>query len=135
MRPSIVAAALLVLSISGCSHYSPTVPSEAVSVVLAPGQSVSYRSLAVRFVGVTADSRCPADATCLQFWAGDATVVVEASGAGAQARHELLINDTSKRRVSHGGFVLELTALSPYPLASRPIAAGDYRATIVVRSE
>jgi hypothetical protein len=135
MRVSLVLAVSLFCAATACSHRSPAAPSGPGSFVLSPGQSVSYGPLAIRFIGVSADSRCPGDAVCLQFSAGDATVVLDASGAGAPARHELRINDTSKRRVTQGGFVVELTALSPYPFVSRPIAAADYRATILVGPE
>jgi hypothetical protein len=128
----IVAATLLVVAATGCSSHSPTTPSEPGSFVLAPGQSISYGSLTVRFVGVPADSRCPGDAMCLQFVAGDATVALDISSGGSSRRSELLINDSAKRRVSQSGFVIELTQLSPYPFVSRPIAPGDYRATIVI---
>lgn len=132
MRRWMVLAAILFLGAPGCSRRSPTAPSEPGSFVLSPGQSISYGSLTVQFVGVSADSRCPGDATCLQFAAGDATVVLEMSGGGSPRRSELQINDSAKRRVRQGGFVIELTQLSPYPFVSRPIAPGDYRATIVI---
>jgi hypothetical protein len=57
---------------------------------------------------------------------------VQTSDSNGSARHELRINDTSKRRVSEDGYVVELTALAHYPFVSRPIAASDYRATVVV---
>ena len=132
MRTSIVVAAFVLFASAGCSHRSPTTPSEPGSFVLAPGQSMSYGALTVSFIAVSADSRCPADATCLQFVAGDATVVLEISSSGSSRRSELQVNDSTKRRVSQGGYVIELTRLSPYPLVSRPIAAGDYRATILI---
>jgi hypothetical protein len=103
--------------------------------VLSPGQSISYASLTVRFVGVPADSRCPGDAMCLQFVAGDATVALDISSGGSSRRSELLINDSARRRVRQGGFVIELTQLVPYPFVSRPIAPEDYRATIVISPE
>ena len=135
MRTSIVlaAVALFTLAASACSRQSPTAPSEPASFVLSPGQSVSYSALTVRFIGVPADSRCPGDALCVQFAAGDATVLVETSSGGSSRRSELQVNDSARRRVSQGGFIVELTQLSPYPFASRPpIAAGDYRATILI---
>lgn len=132
MRTSILVAGFLWVASTGCSHHPPTAPTEPGSFVLWPAQSISYGSLTVRFIGVSADSRCPGDATCLQFAAGDATVVLEMSGGGPSRRTELRINDSAKRRVSQGGFAIELTQLSPYPFVSRPIAPGDYRATIVI---
>lgn len=57
---------------------------------------------------------------------------MQTSDSNGSARHELRINDTSKRRVSEDGYVVELTALAPYPFVSRAVAAADYRATIAV---
>jgi hypothetical protein len=128
-----IVVAAVVLFTSACSHQSPAAPSEPASFVLSPGQATSYGALTVRFIGVTADSRCPGDALCVQLAAGDATVLVETSSGGSPRRAELQINDPARRRVSHGGFVVELTELAPYPFASRPpIAAADYRATILI---
>jgi hypothetical protein len=135
MRTSIAVAALFVFASAGCSHRSPTAPPEAGSFVLALGQSISYGALTVSFLEVSADSRCPADATCLQFVAGDATVVLEILNGGSSRRSELQVNDPSKRHISQGGYLIELTQLSPYPLVSRPIARGDYRATIEISPE
>jgi hypothetical protein len=134
MRTAIVLVISIIAS-GACAQRSPTTPSDPGSFVIAPGQSISYGSLGVRFIGVSADSRCPADVMCVQVVAGDATVVIETSGSGGARQHELRINDATKRRVSDRGFVVELTALSPYRLVNRPIEAADYRATIVVAAE
>jgi hypothetical protein len=134
MRTSFVLTIAL-LAGSACAHRSPVTPSEPGAFVMAPGQSISYGPLAVRFIGVSADTRCPADVMCVQVVAGDATVVVETSASGGATRHELLINNTAKRRVSDRGFVIELTELSPTRFVNRPIDPADYRATIVVNPE
>jgi hypothetical protein len=134
MRTSFVLTIAL-LAGSACAHRSPVTPSKPGAFVMAPGQSISYGRLAVRFIGVSADTRCPADVMCVQVVAGDATVVVETAASGGARRHELLINDTAKRSVSDRGFVVELTELSPNRLVNRPIEAADYRAAIVVKQE
>ena len=59
-------------------------------------------------------------------------MALDISNGGSSRRAELLINDTARRRVSQGGFVIELTQLTPYPFVSRPIDPGDYRAAIVI---
>ena len=99
---------------------------------MAPGQAVSYGALSVTFVGVSADSRCPGDAQCIQFVVGDATVVLATTIRGSSNRYDLQINDAMKRRVANAGFLIELSELSPYPFLHRPIAPDDYRATIVI---
>lgn len=128
MRPSIFAViALAVLApLAGCDS-SPTAPTGPVVLTLAPGQSDAALGLTLKFVGVTADTRCPADVLCIQ--AGDATVRIETVWFGARQVAELQLRDTSRRSTARGGYVVELEELNPYPLQSRgPIAPGDYRA-------
>jgi hypothetical protein len=135
MRRRLIRAAVVViaLTIGACKTGSPNAPAGPVDlrVVLAPGQqTVVPGAGAIRFEGVTNDSRCPGDATCI--WAGDATVrvVVSASG-GASASYELHTVDL--KPVQHLDLTISLEALSPYPFASKgPIPPADYRVTIKI---
>jgi len=99
-------------------------------VVLAPGATTTVpgASTTIRFEGVTNDSRCPGDATCV--WAGDAIVRVVVSSSGrASSAYELHTFDL--KPVQHNDLTISLETLSPYPFASRgPIPSGDYRATL-----
>src|SRR5262249_21683320 len=64
--------------LAGCGSSGPAAPSPVdVQVVLAPEESVriASASVALRFVGVFGDSRCPADAICIL--GGNATVRIE----------------------------------------------------------
>ena len=129
-RALVVTLLTTLVASAGCLF--PTEPSSPQSFVLAPGESASYGALRVRFVGVTADSRCPANALCIQ--QGDAAFTVEARVRNVDpASYELLINDTARRRVVHAGYAIEATELAPYPFAIatiNPIAPGDYRLTL-----
>jgi hypothetical protein len=84
----------------------------------------------IRFTGVTGDSRCPADALCIQ--GGDARVAVRVSGGGDAATFELHTGDASRASVTHRGYRITLVTLEPYPFSSRPITDADYRATFAV---
>lgn len=99
---------------------------------LAPGETASLRgrSTSVRFVGVSGDSRCPADAICIQL--GDAIVRIEvlSSGGGVTA-YDLHTNDL--RPVAHGTLIITLVQLLPYPFSNRMIQPSEYRATLHVR--
>jgi hypothetical protein len=99
---------------------------------LAPGEtaSVQGRDVQLRFEGVTGDSRCPADALCIQ--GGDAVVKLQASGAGGSLSLELHTGDSSRASVTYGNVKVSLVELQPYPFSSRTIAPGDYRATLIV---
>lgn len=136
MRRRLMRAAVVVvvaLTLGGCKTGSPNGPAGPVDlrVVLAPGEQTAVPGVgAIRFEGVTNDSRCPGDATCI--WAGDATVrvVVSASG-GASSSYELHTFDL--KPVQHLDLTISLEALSPYPFASKgPIPPADYRVTIKI---
>jgi hypothetical protein len=84
----------------------------------------------IQFTGVTGDSRCPADAVCIQ--GGDALVAVRISGGGDTASFELHTGDAARASVTHRGYRITLVSLQPYPFSSGPITAADYRATLTV---
>ena len=128
-------AALLfcLLAATACDE-SATGPTVNVDVrfTLAPGEtaSVQGRGVKLRFEGVTGDSRCPADAVCIQ--GGDAVVKVAASGDSGSLTLELHTGDSSRASVTYGSVKVTLVELQPYPFSSRTIAPGDYRATLLV---
>ena len=84
--------------------------------------------LRVQFVSVSGDSRCPADAVCIQ--GGDAIVHVRAFDEDAPpAQYELHTGDSRQASAVHAGVRVALAELQPYPFSSRPIAPEAYRAT------
>jgi hypothetical protein len=126
---------VLGLSLAGAACHAdspvgPTVPPDR-QFTLAPGQSASIEgtSLRVEFLRVSGDSRCPADAFCIQ--GGDAIVHVRVSDS-ARAEYELHTGDRSRAVARHAGFSIELVQLQPYPFSSRTIDPGAYRATLAV---
>lgn len=126
---------LLALFVFVACEDSPSGPSVGLAerFTLARGETASVRDSDVRvqFVEVTGDSRCPADAICIQ--GGDAVVRVRVRGGGDTATYELHTGDSSRARVRHEDFAIELVQLEPYPFGSRPpIQPGDYRATLLV---
>ena len=127
------AIVLCLLAATACDE-SPTGPTVSLDArfTLAPGDtaSVQGRGIRLRFEGVTGDSRCPADAICIQ--GGDAVVKVVASGDGGSLTLDLHTGDSSRASVTYGSVKVTLVELQPYPFSSRTIAPGDYRATLVV---
>jgi hypothetical protein len=111
----------------------PTVPFDE-PFTLAPGESATFDGvrLVVRFTGVSGDSRCPADAICIQ--GGDAIVHVRVS-AGVTDTYELHTGDSARAAVTHGSFRISLLDLQPHPFSSRAIDQDDYRATLSVARE
>ena len=114
---------------------SPTAPSVGVDerFTLSPGESarVASTDVTLTFLDVQGDSRCPADAICIQ--GGDAIVRVRAAGGSRTETLELHTGDSSRASADIRTSKVVLTELQPYPFSSRPpIGAGDYRATLVV---
>ncbi len=119
------------LAASSCvTSTTPTVPLNR-DFTLAPGQLVviDETSVGIRFVGVTGDSRCPADALCIL--GGDAIVRIEVHpNRGEHASYEL--HTGSMKPVLHDRDTIALVQLDPYPFSARTIKPEDYRATLRV---
>ena len=98
---------------------------------LAPGQTarLAGEDVTVRFVGVTADSRCPVDVQCV--WEGDATVAVVTTVDGVSTDVELHFPSMrmGPTAVNVGGHRLDLTNVEPDPVSDRRIPPDEYRAT------
>ena len=120
------------LAISACT-FGPTGPSIRLdeAFVLEPGETafLQGRSVRIRFVRVTGDSRCPIDAVCVQ--GGDAIVEIAVrSGRDAETPHDLHTGDL--RPVQHGTLTITLVKLAPDPFSTQTIPPENYRATLRV---
>ena len=129
MRTCVLLTCLLV--VTGCDE-SITGPTVGLNqdFELQPGSAsvIAGASFAVRFDGVSGDSRCPADAVCIQ--GGDAVVAISVIDDGESRRLELHTGDM--RPVSYDGYTIALVQLQPYPFSSRTIQPDEYRATLKV---
>ena len=127
-------AVLCLLAVTACDEQNPVGPTVGLSeqFTLAPGEVATVRdvNLNVQFVQVTGDSRCPADATCIQ--GGDALVQIRVLDNGVTSTYELHTGDSSRATVMHNQLRIGLVELQPYPFSSRTIAPGEYRATLTV---
>jgi hypothetical protein len=132
MRPLL--AVLCLLAVTACDEQNPVGPSVAVNerFTLAPNEAATVRGagVIVQFVNVTGDSRCPADAFCIQ--GGDALVHIRVLDGGAASAYELHTGDSNRGTVTHNQLRIALVELQPYPFSSRTIAPGEYRATLTV---
>ena len=99
---------------------------------MAAGQSTQVGALSVKFVGVTIDTRCPANAFCIQV--GDAYVALETTVLGGRREFELQILNPTKRSTTHAGYSIELLEVSPY-LFGEPIKPADYRVKLRIATE
>jgi hypothetical protein len=100
-------------------------------VTLAVGQTVAVpdTSLSLRFTGVPNDSRCPADALCIQL--GEAVVALEALSGPSTSQLQLRTTEAG-RTAEVGSYRVVLSMLLPYPFSNHPIDLAEYRATVRV---
>jgi hypothetical protein len=123
---------VLVAAMSAACSSSPTAPTEPAIVTMAPGQSTQVGALSVKFVGVTIDTRCPANALCIQV--GDAFVALETAILTGRRGFELQLLNPTKRSTTHGNYSIELQEVSPYPFG-QPIRPEDYRVTLRIAND
>lgn len=134
---ALILATVCLLLATACNESSPVGPTVSLDqrFTLAPGETASVQDAGLRvlFVEVTGDSRCPADAVCIQ--GGDALVHVRVyDRRGRPAVYDLHTGDASRADVIHRLARVTLIELQPYPFSSRTIAREDYRATFTVTS-
>jgi hypothetical protein len=121
---------LLTIAIAGCASTSvaPTGPFNK-EVTVAQGKTASVvDGVSLKFVAVSGDSRCPADAVCIQ--GGDAIVKLEVT-SGNDAR-DVELHTGNMQPVTSGNLTIELVQLTPYPFSGKTIQQEDYRATLKV---
>ena len=101
------------------------------------GQLVKLRGtkLAIKFVAVENDSRCPSDVTCV--WAGNASVRLRLSSGRNSRTVKLNTSGGSSlpAETEFRGYKVKLVGLSPYPRSGRKIPARDYIATLLVSKQ
>jgi hypothetical protein len=92
------------------------------------GQTVQVGGLRIRPLSIQEDSRCPADAACIQ---GGTLRLAAWLQSGSESEHRVLALDQPFR---FAGRHIELVAGCPYPLASQPVAPADRRFVFAVGS-
>lgn len=130
----VTVALICLLCVTGCDEKSPSGPTVPLNerFTLSPGEvaRLDGGDLRFEFVRVSGDSRCPADAICIQ--GGDAIVQIRATGGNSAELLGLHTGDSSQASAVYDGARITLIELQPYPFSSRPIDPGDYRATLTV---
>jgi len=97
------------------------------SAMLEPGQ------LKITFLGITEDSRCPADVECI--WEGRAVAQFEFAKGGEVVVDSLATLSsaaTPSDATTVFGQTVKLLEVTPYPQTTAPIPHGDYQVKIVV---
>jgi hypothetical protein len=122
---------LIVAGVVGCvAAVLAQRPATAVRMTLSPGQVGKVeRTSRIRFDRVTADSRCPADAACIQ--AGEAVAGITVTG-NDRRRASYELHTSGATSIVHDDLTISLEALEPRPTSARPIRRADYRLTLRV---
>lgn len=128
MRLALLFSALLFLT--GCDEVTGPTVSIDQQFTLAPGEQAHLAGTTtfIAFDGVEGDSRCPADALCIQ--GGDALVKIRVIEGSRKISYDLHTGDM--KPVTHETLTIALVELAPYPFSSSTIKPGDYRATLKV---
>jgi len=116
-----------------CASAMHTRQSQPMKIVLAIGQSAKAPNtdITVSFEEVVEDSRCPTGVRCI--WAGEAVVKISIKTAnGSPSSYTLHTDSQSAREAEHGGYRVQLLAVTPYPSGDTPIRSEDYRVTLSV---
>lgn len=119
------------LCVTACTG-SPTGPTTSLDTrfTLAPGETMGIdgTSLTVRFNRVSGDSRCPADAFCIQGGSAEVRITVQSD----ESTRDYSLHTGDMRPVQHDSFTIALVEIAPYPFSSRTIQPEEYRATLKV---
>lgn len=101
---------------------------------LKPNQTASEpENISVKFLNVTADSRCPSDVTCI--WQGEATVVVNVVKSSQDMGNFSLpsgLGDKNATAQIPGGYFLQIVQVEPYPTSGTKIQLENYTATFTL---
>lgn len=89
------------------------------------------KEVAIQFVAVTEDSRCPKNTNCV--WAGEIKTSIMINGT----THEMKLGAEEKgsAKIEVGNYSVQLLEVSPYPEAGQKIEPGSYAAKLIVEEK
>lgn len=135
MKSALIASMLsCVFALTACAHAAPSDPTDAKpngGDTVRPGQPLSMQPgdevtlpdrSRLRFVAVTADSRCKPGLQCI--WAGDATLEFQWTGSDGK-KTSVSLNTPAEPSKSAGAWAFELQALD---FAEPPHATVQFQA-------
>ena len=126
---------LAVLTLVGSVLLVPRGPSmgEAFRLTVGESASIEEADLALLFVDVTGDSRCPRDVTCIV--AGEAVVVIDATTSEESETLTFRVPPGNGDTREFSGLRIEILGLEPQTDSRRRIDPSSYEATIVVTAQ
>lgn len=111
----------------------PDAAVEQLQVALGRTVSAANGALAVTFLEVVSDSRCPRGETCV--WEGDAVLRFALRAGEERATVELHTAAREVRAAGIAGWQVELLALEPAPVSGKPAAAAPVAQLAVRRGD
>lgn len=120
---------------SGCGSNNPDSINSPTGqrVDLKTGQTVSItgEDLAIKFLEVVNDSRCPSNVVCV--WVGEVTVITEIAYRGSVYQKTLVKSGASGEYVSTDFQEYEIQFdVQPYPEAGKTVREEDYYLKLIV---
>ena len=99
--------------------------------------SLESDSIKVKFLNMTADSRCPSDVTCV--WQGEAKIFVNIIKDNQDLGDFSLTSRAGDKDLAiqvFNGHSIQVTKIDPYPTKGKKISLSDYIATfVIIKSE
>jgi len=134
---SLMCSVLLVTALIATAGCAPEVGAKTVSLgesfSLAIGQSASIdrEDLAIKFIDVVADSRCPSDVVCI--WQGEVACLVEITYSGTGQQIVLTYPGlTPEPSEALFGSYLFTFSVEPYPEEGKEIGKSEYRLNLMI---
>jgi len=132
---SLVTTLVAILLLASCVQ-QPSETSAALGqkVSLVPGQAASIQGegLKIRFLEITADSRCPTGVTCI--WAGEVSSLVEIDFRDSTLSRVLTAPGSSPGKADFENYEI-VFEVQPYPEAGKQIGKEDYRLSLEVNKK
>jgi hypothetical protein len=119
---------IIIVLLSGCARPTGEINAnlgEKFSLAIGQGASIIGENLKVRFIEVTADSRCPQGVTC--FWAGEASSLIEITYSGSTYSKTLTQPSPSEPPQTEFQQYEITFDLLPYPQKGVEKESKDYR--------
>jgi hypothetical protein len=134
---SVILGVLLVtafIAIASCapeSDYKTFSLGDSFSLSVGQSASIDGDDLAIKFIDVIADSRCPSGVECI--WQGEVACLVEITHSGTGQEKVLtypgLTQELSKAKFGSYQFTF---SVEPYPEAGKEIEKSEYRLNLLV---
>ncbi len=123
-------AVALLLSCSGSSANVSASLDKEFTLVIGQTAKISSENLTIKFMDVTADSRCPSDVECP--WAGQVKVLLNIkSGSSSQEVELTQLGAGNDEGQKIGNYTYKFT-VEPYPISTHQIEKSEYRLLLTV---